>query len=254
MEALNSAEEVGEVVEVHKPTADTSLGLTFRDPDDYPSLRMADGTVLCFIERTRPGSISETFLETGDRILAIEGTPCTGPMAAAKQLRGLVGDFKVEILRASAASLRPDSSAAAEKADEELEAGRQEQVVDEEDADTQQQIADVRPRSPTPQAPAPQPTGTHAKVAGVNMPPSPATPSTVMGSFHLHLPGADLAQGRDNPRDPKIFGNRGHVRLGGDGSAKELLKEHGAASPRVRPLSARFRQLSTLLTPRGSHA
>ena len=107
---LNSSPQAGELVIRMKSTPDMKLGLIFRKPDDYPTLRMADGTVPCVLERTEPGSISETFLEAGDRILAINGKPCTGPMAAAKQLQELVGNFNV--LRASPPSSDVSAKAA----------------------------------------------------------------------------------------------------------------------------------------------
>lgn len=256
VDALSPSSEGGEMCMVHKPTVDTSLGLTFCDPDDDHSLILADGTMLCIIERVRPGSISETFLGRGDRLVAVAGTPCTAPMAAAKQLRSLVGDFQVEVLRASEIASR---------AAEAEEAASQQMVENssENEPITSEQDEKIRPSSTLPTAAdmgamQPQPTGTHAHRATLP-PPSPATPSTVIGSFHLNLPGANQQPSRDNPRDPKIFGNRTHIKLGAGGSANSLLREHSGgarqpASPRVRPLSARFRQLGAMLTPRGSHA
>jgi hypothetical protein len=108
---LNSSTQAGELVIMMKSTHGMKLGLVFMSPDDEPSLRMEDGTVKCVIKETKPGTKFYNFFNKGDQIIAINGTSCTDPMTAEKQLKELVGNFNVNVLRAS-----PPSSAVHAKA------------------------------------------------------------------------------------------------------------------------------------------
>ena len=316
-----SSDEV-ERVTVHKPSPYTSLGLAFIDPDDHPSLKNADGTSFCIIDSCRPGSISESFLQQGDRVVAIEGIPSQGPTPAATHLRSLSGDFTVDIVRGFLQARKDDGGGeevgeptraitlpattlahatmlldAKERDLGQSDDGEREEEEEDDEAEpsraAQSDQGDDRVRSLSEASKslslADRPTGTRSpgSVSGssggassAGVPPSPSTP----GGFHLNLPASlqgvdsdgNLPLG-DNARDPKIFGNKAHLRLGtAKGSAKDLLKAHGhrpsksrgteGSGGAARPLSARFRQLGSsaarnliprlddLLTPRGSHA
>lgn len=243
----------GEDVVVHKPTANISLGLTFVDPDDDDRLKTPEGTTLCIIKHVRPESISETFLRPGDRIVSIENKLCSDPATAAKHLRSLEGDFHVEVMRdypldrkdAQQASAEEEAVDVSEQSGEENKGLRRIQSPPKFEDHESKSAQELREGSTLTSAKSssaygmPQPTGNrHA--------PTPSSPAA-SAPFHLNLPGSI-----DQMSDPRIFGNKAHLRLGGAGSAKDLLKSQG--SPSVRPLSARFRQLSSMLTPRGSHA
>jgi hypothetical protein len=193
----------------------------------------------CIIESVAPGSISATILNPGDRIVSINGDASTthDPVTAATTLRELSGHIRIEIERGPLppprrAQLVPPANAADDAAD----------AADDDDGSCSDDGTM-------------QPTGTHSspESAPMGAPPSPATPTSVMG-FHLNLPSKAAST-----KDPTVFGNAGHTRLGDAGSARALLKQRkasGASSPRdgTRPLSARFRQFAALLTPRGMTA
>jgi hypothetical protein len=103
-------EKMVKLVNMTKETRYTELGVKFVE-HDAPNIQMGDNKMRCVIKETKPGTKFYNFFNKGDQIIAINGTSCTDPMTAEKQLKELVGNFNVNVLRAS-----PPSSAVHAKA------------------------------------------------------------------------------------------------------------------------------------------
>jgi len=99
-------EKMVKLVNMTKETRYTELGVKFVE-HDAPNIQMGDNKMRCVIKETKPGTKFDLFFNKGDQIIAINGNPCTDPRDAAKQLKELVGEFSVKVLRASLTSAVP---------------------------------------------------------------------------------------------------------------------------------------------------
>ena len=231
---------VPETVElcVYKHSQDVSLGLRFMDPALYDNgiLQTNDGLTLCIIESVAPNSIAETLLRPGDRVVAVEGRHCSGPADAAGMLRESEGYVYIAVEQDV---LPPPGGEGAARKRERILRAVGEQAASLSDDDDEVQSPSVSSKSSSPDG-TPRPTGSlspaHTATAS-----RPARATS--GSFHLNLP-------TDGAAMLAVTGNKGHLRLGKQGSASTLLKASGI------PLSPRSRafRLSGLLSPRSSSA
>ena len=214
-------EPESEEVTLYKHSVNLSLGLRFMDPMSYTggTLRADEGTTLCIVESIIPGSISDSILRPGDRVVAIEGDYCSGPADAAHMLRALEGYIRIEIVHDALALPSPPEGWVPRR----IHASDDSASLSDDD--------DSKTSSPSE---TPRPTGSNSPPQSGNQPPKRGT----TGAFHLNL-------AMDAAPSLAITGSKGHVRLGKNGSSGQLLRASG-----VSPRRSLMNGLGSMLSPR----